>query len=251
MLYRDPALRRMVDIDILVRPADYEKVAAYLVDVGYYRPHSVEKVVKERRYHHGQFVKGAVMIEVHKHLAQKRRFRINSDNIWKRAILVSIEGADALRMSNEDIILHLCLHMAYHKFVICLIWWTDLYEFLKKFAADIDWDYIVEKAIEQRMRTAVYFSLYFARKIMNADIPGVVLQKLEVSPIRKKLIALFLDESRLDLYRFSGKSRAYQLVLELFLIDRIENRLVFAVEFMLRSLELFFYKSILKKELIS
>lgn len=244
ILYGNPALRRMSDIDILVKPEDFEKVAAYLVDSGYVRPSDVESVVRESRYHHGQFVKGAVLIEVHFNLAQSRRFKIDIDNIWKRSIPARIDGVDVLRLSNEDIILHFCLHKAYHKFQIPLIWWTDFFEFIKKFKADIDWSYVVEKAIEQRIRTAVYFSLYFLKKIMKADIPAFALENLEVSFLRKKILFLFLDEKRLNLYKFTGKSRGYQLVMELFLIDRIENRLIFAVEFILRSLELFFYKCI-------
>ncbi|MBW2020381.1 MAG: nucleotidyltransferase family protein [Deltaproteobacteria bacterium] len=242
MLYGDPALRRMSDIDILVKPADFDKVAAYLVNAGYARSSSVEHLVRERRYHHTHFVKGAILIEVHKGLAQPRRFKINLDHMWKRSIRIKIDGVDALRLSNEDTVLHLCLHMAYHKFLIYLFWWTDLYEFIKKFAADIDWRYVVEKAIEQRIKTSVYFSLYFVKRIMKAEIPAFVFKSLAVSSLRKKIIFLFLDENKLNLYKFAGKPRGYQLALEFFLIDRIENQLVFSVEFVLRSLELCFYK---------
>ena len=85
---------------------------------------------------------------------------------------------------------------------------------------------------------------------MEAEIPPFVLERLEVSSLRKKILFFFLDENRLNLYKFVGKPRAYQLVMELFLIDKVENRLVFAVEFILRSMELFFYKSILKRAVI-
>jgi hypothetical protein len=247
MLYGNLAVRMMADIDILVKPADFAKVAAYLVNAGYAGSCDVEHVVRERRYHHAQFVKGIVLLEVHKGLAQPRRFKIDMDNIWQRAIRVKIDGVDALRLSNEDILLHLCLHMAYHKFVTCLIWWTDLYEFIRKFSADIDWDYVVDKAIEQRISTAVYLSLYFAKKIMKAEIPPFVLKNLEVSSLRKKIVFLFLNKNGLNLYRFVGKPRIYQLAMELFLIDKLQNQLAFGVEFILRSLELFLRKSVLKK----
>jgi len=242
MLYKNPALRTMSDIDILVKPVDFEKVAAYLVNADYERSSDVEHIVRERRYHHAQFLKMGIMIEVHKGLAQPRRFKMDMDKIWKRSIPVSIDGVDALRLSNEDIILHLCLHMIYHKFIIYLIWWTDLYEFIKKFEADINWDYVVEKAIEQQISTAVYFSLYFVKRIMKAEIPAFVLNTLKASSLRKRTLFWFLNENSLSPYRFVGRPRIYQLFMELLLIDKLRNKVTFAVEFTLRSLELFFYK---------
>ncbi len=57
------------------------------------------------------------MVEVHWTLLKEDEpFTIDADALWERAVPARIANLDALALLLEDLVLHLCLHLAYQHY---------------------------------------------------------------------------------------------------------------------------------------
>lgn len=109
-LYPKPELRTMCDADILVKNKDdLNRVKNVLLNLGYKESVSSDKDLCFRR--------GITYVEVHWSIANEKNF-LNiekfEEEIWKNSVNVKVGNASALSMCDEDLILHLCMHMAAH-----------------------------------------------------------------------------------------------------------------------------------------
>jgi len=60
---------------------------------------------------------GGAMVEVHWTLLEEDEpFTIDADALWERTVPARIANLDALALSVEDLVLHLCLHLAYQHY---------------------------------------------------------------------------------------------------------------------------------------
>lgn len=147
MLYPEPGLRPMKDMDILVRDSDLEQVSVLLKQAGYnqngQRPVSTEK-------HHlpefHQVVDGFTLtIELHSHLLLE-----TSGHPWGRMedlhtspMQFSLpDGVQATTLGPADMLYHLCRHAFYDNHALeplCMIWVADIINLAEKFTEEIDW----------------------------------------------------------------------------------------------------------------
>lgn len=227
MLYKKLALRVMSDIDLVVKPADFRRAASYLFQLGYSCRNPSEDVLPKSYTHQRNFVKQNIIpvsIDLHKQLLFSDRFRINEVKIWQRAIPRRYNGMNFLRLSNEDLILYSCLHNASHKFQLPWRFWIDIAEFIKEYSLQINWNYIIENAIQQKTKTPVYFSLYFLQKLLNIEIPSFVQKALEPNPIKKKTILIFLHRNASSMVLF-------------FLFDRTSHSFIYSAKYIFRKIE--------------
>ena len=117
-LYPDPALREMLDLDILVPQARLDAANAALAAIGY-RPasplHSERDTPAWTRVHHhhdpalvDEHRIAAVELHHHVAMAQERR-HFDISGMWERAQPVAGPPPHLLP-SREDLLLHVCLH---------------------------------------------------------------------------------------------------------------------------------------------
>ena len=111
-LYPHPEQRSMCDADILIHKNDLEKVKFELMKLGY-------MLTNHEASHHIALVhKVYPMIEVHWNIVKKDGFSKNIDKfeqeVWKRAIRVSVGNIKVLSLCYEDLLIHLSMHMAAH-----------------------------------------------------------------------------------------------------------------------------------------
>lgn len=103
-IYPMPSMRQMADVDVLVKPYDYDRVKAVLEPLGY-----VGSTTGETSWKHDSFKKGVVHIEVHKRLTDdSASIRDWEERMWKR---VSCTDAGIRRMSDVDFLVFHIIHM--------------------------------------------------------------------------------------------------------------------------------------------
>ena len=115
LVYRHPALRPMSDIDLLVRRSDLERAAARLRDLGYSGPPAGDiPALREENQHLPMMCKAPETgIELHwTLLAPSRLIDIPNDGWWQRSRPATIAGVATRVLSQEDLLLHVCLHNA-------------------------------------------------------------------------------------------------------------------------------------------
>lgn len=99
----------MCDADILVHKDDLDRVRELLISIGYTETESSDV--------HLNFFRGCTHIEVHWIITKEHYFNEIpklEEEIWENAVEVNIGNSKALSMGNEDLAMHLCLHMAAH-----------------------------------------------------------------------------------------------------------------------------------------
>lgn len=182
VVYSDPALRPMSDLDLLVKRADLAKVENTLWEAGYgpcrpFWPEAEHAVHK----HLPPLVKpSAVPLEIHWTIAiPASPFRVDVDGLWTRARPAVIAGTEALVLSPEDLLLHLCLHTSYqHRFAMGLKGLYDVSATLRHYRDQIDWEQLRLRARLWGAGRCVYLTLHLARQLVAAPVPDDLLSTL-------------------------------------------------------------------------
>ena len=164
----------MGDVDILLKIEDLARAQKTLIEAGYLSDNST------------------FLLDIH--LDLDRDIEIEMKKIWEDAQEVEIAGQKALVLSPEDLLLHLCMHLAYrHMFkdaglrMIC-----DIHETVAYYGDQIKWTRVLERSVEWNLSRSVYTSLYIASELIGTDIPKGILDsfKTDISDEQLKNWAL-------------------------------------------------------------
>ena len=118
VLYNDPIIRPVVDLDILVRMEHLQQAADQLLTRGYtwLNEHTWAHLRAYRRIsHHLGLVQRdrRIILELHSRLIQLNRARsMDDEGIWRRARKIRMGEMEYLMMSAEDLVAYLVCHSA-------------------------------------------------------------------------------------------------------------------------------------------
>lgn len=141
-LYPEPGLRPYGDIDLVVRPNDYQSAAA---------------AAKEIRGEYGvDLHAGFDELDYH-----------GFDELYARSIIVKLDDVDVRVLSPEDHLRVLCLHMLRHN-VFRPLWLCDIAAAVETRAPDFDWDICLGK--NRRRADWVACSIALAHQLLGAQI---------------------------------------------------------------------------------
>lgn len=197
-VYTEPGLRPMSDMDLLFRVEDLEDAQAALIALGYKRE-GMEFPPSHYPPRHHQlppFTRdGATAVEVHTSIERPSApFPIDHDGIWGRARPWSVGGQGLLALAPEDLLLHLCLHAAYHhKFRIGLSALMDIALVVER--ESLDWAALAVRARQWRAAFPVFIGLELAHRVVGAGIPPAV--RASLSPKRGAEAAVSIAEQTL------------------------------------------------------
>lgn len=114
-VYRDPALRPMCNVDLLVRKEDIEKACRVLLGIGCRSGSCLSLEAQQRREHHLAMLRrpGGLGIEVHWTLAPLHTpFEPDLNGLWDRAQPACVADVLVLTLPAEDTLLHVSVHSA-------------------------------------------------------------------------------------------------------------------------------------------
>lgn len=147
LLYPDPALRPMSDLDLLVKPQDGSRAQQLLTRLGFHAP----LPPPHWRHHHLPVASKVqdgivVMVEVHQDVFHQM---VGASLTWKTLAFppcpVPFGEWTAETLGYEDMLWHLCHHMVQQPMVRQpqpFIASVDILEFAKRFETVIDWEFI-------------------------------------------------------------------------------------------------------------
>jgi hypothetical protein len=173
-IYQNIALRPMCDVDLLVRCEDIHRIDEVLPELGF---RAVTVPISKRCMQwirHMKYTNGTIMIEFHPKIPG-----VLSLDPWANASPARIGSADTLMLGAEDLLLHLCLHLDHH---LCtgsstLIWWCDIIKLLKHYQKELNWDYVMRVAKENRIEAAIRRILHTIDEVFDICIPADVLSQ--------------------------------------------------------------------------
>jgi len=100
-LYGGLERRPQHDVDVLVRPRDFRRATALLAGLGFAR--------YDRDLHSLTVQRGAIQVDVHRHLRWAPAFAIDEDAVWGTAVAVPIDGIAVPTLSDEYAVVALVL----------------------------------------------------------------------------------------------------------------------------------------------
>lgn len=167
-LYDPPEERPFTDLDLLVRRADVPTALGVLAALGYrHRPGGRPLAHELAHAAAAVFVReddpASVPVDLHWELVSPagvvRRFPVPVEEVWARSVPAPEWGPLARRLSPEDLLLYLALHLALHHPLGGGRWRQDIVRLLDRFGAVLDWAAVGERAERWGVRAAVAFAL--------------------------------------------------------------------------------------------
>jgi hypothetical protein len=117
VLYGSPSLRQSDDLDLLVRPRDFSRARALLLDLGF------EPVDLADGYHQ-TFQRGSSWVELHFSVAPPSNPAMDLQGSWDRAQILQFRGQSTRFFAKPDLLIYLTIHGVKHEFSR-LIWVLD------------------------------------------------------------------------------------------------------------------------------
>jgi hypothetical protein len=179
-VYKNPALRPMVDIDLLAQREDLLRIHKILLQQGYTCSDGrVSGLVHLAPYEK----KNAIPIEVHFHIIKPPvSQRVNPAALWDRAHNNSYQGVDFLTLCPEDLLLHLCYHTCIdHGFTNGFIPYFDIVHTVRSYEGRLNWDKLWQRGTEWGIEKSVYLMLALTEKLLGFPVPEPIQKKMKPS----------------------------------------------------------------------
>ena len=207
-VHADVSLRPMADVDLLVRADDLTKASALLASKGYvpaaHPPGDEHQGAIDENLHVEPVQRpGGPLVELHYAIAVPARVGgVDMDGIWTRMESARVGGADTLVLAPEDLVLHLCIHVAiHHGFRSRLVQLMDLEAVLGRLGDRIDWATLERRAREWGVLRAVALTFALAERLLgpfatSGTVPVLEAAGGEPDPVERAERLLFQTASR-------------------------------------------------------
>jgi len=213
VLYGNPALRAIADMDILVHPEDIPQAGSLLGELGYKK--MPEKPQWDHRFHEVPYYKQAafpLFLELHWDLEDRRLVTIPEKKIWHRSQMLELQGISTTVLSPEDNLLFLSIHCSKQSGELSK-YLGDIAELLKKHQDTLDWDYIIASARSWQTDVTVYYALRRAKDLLGAPVPVSALETLKPSFWRRWLLGFLINQEDFVIPIRTDRLRAWTSVL--------------------------------------
>jgi hypothetical protein len=206
-IYNNFACSPMGDIDLLVKSEDFKKAHHIIInDLDFifkfrseFENEDLDKAFRSGGTEYYKFVKGyKIWLELQWRPIAGRWIQPhnepNGDELIDRSI--SVKGSAVRILSPEDNLLQVSLHTAKHSYVRSpgFRLHSDVDRVVR--FQKINWSVFVNMVLNKKLKTAVYFSLYYAMKLLNTPIPGFVFKNLKPKSINYYLIQILIRKAK-------------------------------------------------------
>jgi hypothetical protein len=183
--YGDIALRRFVDLDVIVKKADVLKAREILLRSGYTPSKSLSLSQQElllRTQHNMQFSRDnhRLIIELHWEVAPHLfASTVNGERLWQDLITLDLNGTEVKTFSAEDLLFSLCVHGSRHLWER-LAWICDVAELITR--RPLNWPTLLERAATADTERMFLLGIHLAERLLDAPVPAEVKQRCDSDP---------------------------------------------------------------------
>ncbi len=187
VLYGDPAYKKMNDIDVLVQKSDAPRFAQLLREL---RFSSVGMLLgkdefEEDSHHCPPFVSEDLLCMVGIHWGLTSPYSVwkpDYEEIWKNRVPAQVSGVSAYRMSWEENLLHLCIHLPFFKIGVREL--ADVYNLVLFAEPKLDWARFDRLVSRWKAEDAAYRVISLANTLIECSPPQEMLNRWEGSASR-------------------------------------------------------------------
>ena len=182
LVYRNRALRRIGDADLLVKVEDIDAAEGAMRALGYTQKRAATfKAAQKVSQHVPRYKRvGSVDVEVHWNICSPTMGgTVDERGLWARSGRAQIGGGEVRVLSPADLLLHLCMHMSvHHVFRGHLRALFDIAETLEKYGEELDWSVFRWGRGNPGIAKGCWLALTLAAKHAGAEVPREVLDGL-------------------------------------------------------------------------
>jgi hypothetical protein len=180
-LYGNLALRRTIDLDILVRKEQISVAAALLFDEGYrLRPEMTpeQQIAHLSSDYHFEFhhPDRRLHVEIHWQVLPKDCGHLITDYLWNHVTPARLAGQPILAFDLEELFVLLCVHHGSKHEWSRLKWIADI-GWMIETHRDLDWDRVIRRARSIGHERSVLLGCLIAKSLLGVAIP------VEIAPL--------------------------------------------------------------------
>jgi hypothetical protein len=183
LAYGDPALRRFVDLDLMVRRRDVLPAAEVFIKRGYLAAKDLsvdQQALLLRTQHNLQFTReeGRLVVELHWQVSSHLFVSsVTAEDLWKHLERVRLNGSELRTFSIEDLLFSLCVHGTRHLWER-LAWVADVAHLLHA-RPGVDWAALLNRAKTSEAERMFLLGIQLAATLLNAPMPDVVRLRID------------------------------------------------------------------------
>jgi hypothetical protein len=188
--YRDPGVRPMDDVDVLVRPAQAAAAMTQLQTGGWKLARKYQKSAEDQipLRHAADFVDDQnIKLDLHWNLLPGAGATMHEEELWERSVPLQIETVLTRALGPADQLLHICAHGARWNPIPPVRWVADAYMVARVSVSALDWDCVTEQAIRREIAFPIHSMLLFLRDHFEQPVPQDYLDRLSVVPLTSRL----------------------------------------------------------------
>ena len=176
--YGSVGMRQFDDLDILIRPRDYECVKSLMAGLGFRQNEQGTRAQEAeyfRRNYGSEFIdtRGKAFVEITTKLTDLlNEVGLETEDLFARKEIITTEGMKLLSLSAEDALIYLCFHGTKHIWPL-LGMISDLAAFVAS-RHDWPWEELLERAQKAGLRRNFLLGLQLARDIAGIELPEVI-----------------------------------------------------------------------------
>ena len=181
----------------------YKKTQPVVLDVVLAQRHHIPAVINPMTQ---------LAIEWHWHIVPPTAYyAIPVDELWQRAVSVTVANIPVHTLSPEDLLLHLADHISYHhEFTFGIRSLCDLSVICAVYGAVIDWDVVVDRAKQWHWERGVYLALRLAKERFGAKVPQFALDTLRPDDFAEGLVETAVTQIFTDPAEFQFVPTAFR-----------------------------------------
>ena len=228
-VYGNIGLRSMGDIDLLVKKENLSRADKIMVHMGYIASPSHRSLEWYNKNHHHlppyYQSENGVKVEVHWHIVKpsKPYHAKMIERFWKRARPIKLANTQALVLSPEDLLLHLCIHSLSHGFApkLLLRQLCDISESIKYYENEWDWVRFQEEVNEYQLTRLIHSTFYLIKQVLGNSVTDHVLSQNGRRSVDLRLVELITRQ----IFVTDGDSSIYHtLLIRLFTADGFRDK---------------------------
>lgn len=180
VLYNDPSYKKMNDADILVKRSDVQATITTLKRLQYFNYAGLygKDEVSDKSHHTPAYISKDLECVVGLHwglVSPQSPFTIDATGLWARRKPAVIAGTNAYRMSWEDNVLHLCVHLPFYKTGLREL--ADVYNCILDTDTPFDWAEFDNLVSAGHAEDPVYRVFSLVDQFIDLGIPRGLLDK--------------------------------------------------------------------------
>jgi hypothetical protein len=206
-VYPDPAVRNMGDLDLLVEKRHMVEADRVIRGLDYrplQGPDPGHPMGTPR--HNPRLVSndGITHIEVHHHFVSPGGpLYFDISECWANARPSGLEDVEALVLSPEDTLMHLCMgffgdRRRFHQSFAALRQLVDISETVRHYGDTMSWEAIARDARKRGIHGIVHCSLLTASELLDAEIPPGALERLAPEGFHREIHEQFVARKVLE-----------------------------------------------------